>query len=86
MYLGLTPNLLYFLPDLSALYTLRLAPNFYEIHPWACPFNKNLSSKSLLTNSENFLPSDFSLKPEKFSDKLFLVLLVGKISEFFYNF
>jgi hypothetical protein len=24
---------LYFLPDLGALYALRRAPNFYEIHP-----------------------------------------------------
>jgi hypothetical protein len=29
------PNLLHFLPDLDALYALRRAPNFYEIHPWA---------------------------------------------------
>jgi hypothetical protein len=27
------PNLLHFLLDLSALYALRHAPNFYEIHP-----------------------------------------------------
>jgi hypothetical protein len=34
MYLRLTPNLLDFLPELGALYALRRAPNFYEIHPW----------------------------------------------------
>jgi hypothetical protein len=33
MCLHLTPNVLYFLPDLSALYALRRAPNLYEIHP-----------------------------------------------------
>jgi hypothetical protein len=36
MYLRLMPNLLHFLPDLNALYSLRHAPNFYEIHPWLC--------------------------------------------------
>jgi hypothetical protein len=35
MYLRLTPNLLHFPPDLDALYALRRAPNFYEIHPRA---------------------------------------------------
>jgi hypothetical protein len=35
MYLRLTPNLLYFLPDFDALYALFRAPNFYEIHPWS---------------------------------------------------
>jgi hypothetical protein len=34
MYLRLTPNLLYFLPDLDALYALRRVPKLYEIHPW----------------------------------------------------
>jgi hypothetical protein len=34
MYLRLAPNLLYFLPDLTALYALRRVPNFFEIHPW----------------------------------------------------
>jgi hypothetical protein len=33
MYLCLTPNLLYFLPNLGELYALRRTPNFYEIHP-----------------------------------------------------
>jgi hypothetical protein len=32
MYLRLTPNLMPFVPDLGALYALRHAPNFYEIH------------------------------------------------------
>jgi hypothetical protein len=27
------PNLLHFLPELGALYALRSAPSFYEIHP-----------------------------------------------------
>jgi hypothetical protein len=31
--LRLVLNLLHFLPSLGALYALRHAPNFYEIHP-----------------------------------------------------
>jgi hypothetical protein len=34
MHLRLALNLFHFLPDLGALYTLRCAPNFYEIDPW----------------------------------------------------
>jgi hypothetical protein len=33
MHLGLALNLLYFLPDLGALYALGRAPNFYDVHP-----------------------------------------------------
>jgi hypothetical protein len=46
MYLRLTPNLLHFLPDLDAIYALRRAPNFYEIHPleggWWFKYKPNL--------------------------------------------
>jgi hypothetical protein len=40
MYLRLMPNLLHFLPDLGALYTLYHAPNFYEIHSYTLDSNK----------------------------------------------
>jgi hypothetical protein len=33
MHLHLALNILHFLPDLGALFTLRLAPTFCEIHP-----------------------------------------------------
>jgi hypothetical protein len=33
MHLRLAPNLQHFLLDFGELYTLRLTPNFYEIHP-----------------------------------------------------
>jgi hypothetical protein len=45
MYLRFTPNLLHFLPDFGALYALRRALNFYEIHHRLLQENGDLAKK-----------------------------------------
>jgi hypothetical protein len=47
MYLRLTPNLWNFLPDFGALYALRHAPNFYEIHSRSCMSKSTLNQSGL---------------------------------------
>jgi hypothetical protein len=63
MYLGLTPNLLHFFPDVCALYALRCAPNFYEIHPkslqWTHKYKKVTEKSKFEWDLVNGLGVDF---------------------------
>jgi hypothetical protein len=53
MYLCLTPNLFHFLPDLGALYTLRHAPNYYEMHPKSGKKYNNLGVRSKIHDAKS---------------------------------